>query len=470
MTSQIALLNYHGVAVASDSNVSIGKRTFERTKVYQLAGRQPVGIMSCGVASYLDIPLPTLIAEYRDFFAQENPQNAELDYLYEYVASLRKFITTYHGGKLTDSKTLTNEQKDEFEYELRRYLRRSFPSIKSFDSWFDLLRSDDELHDYDWWKFDTDSRISRSLGFDYDEGQTVRKTLLYNIKQNLKDEISKYHNKLKQDYNEKLKDKKSKVNESWESTKKDMSRTYARLVNPIINQFTQIWDLPKTKTIPLLREILYYYLSDEDNIVFPTTITFFGFGKKEIKPCLIKLEIGPWRSGKDCSRISEYNKISTLSEHAAGWTDVEESIPDIEYNGPVSYAHAFMCPIAQSEEISSILGGIHPNVWRSIKYSKKIKDTTKQSILGDMRNRNNSFRRIVQTLPITELATFAETLMTLESSIAYLSRASRGVGGPTTVATITKADGFLWVKSQESVDYNLNPRQQVAPRHSAHLK
>ena len=38
------------------------------------------------------------------------------------------------------------------------------------------------------------------------------------------------------------------------------------------------------------------------------------------------------------------------------------------------------------------------------------------------------------------------------------------------VATITKEDGFLWLKSENRVDYNLNPRQEVAPRFSAHLK
>ena len=68
-----------------------------------------------------------------------------------------------------------------------------------------------------------------------------------------------------------------------------------------------------------------------------------------------------------------------------------------------------------------------------------------------------------------ELANFAEKMVDIESKITQLSKGVRKVGGQTDVATITKQDGFLWVKSKTRVDYNLNPRQAVQ-RDSASLK
>ena len=479
MTSQFALLNHHGVAVASDSNVSIGdrwKRTFVRTKIYQLAGRQPVGFMSCGRAAYLDIPLPVLFGEFREHFAQQNPNNAELDYLHEYVESFRNFISTYHAGHVTNSKNLTAGQQDEFEAELSHYLKGKFASLQAKEEWSSLVSSDTALYNFDW--IGHKEKISGSLGLTGEGDKratiTIENTLAKNIKENLKKEILNSHKREKRTYATKSQTPENPhYRVSWETKKREMSRTYSHIVNPVVSRFIEEWGLPRTTTQPKLREILYYYLSDDSNIRHRTTITIFGFGKKEIKPSLIKLELGPWRPGRNCSVVTEYNKISILDIHKdkdKGWVDETESIPNIEYIGDVSYSSAFMCPIAQSAEIRTILTGIHPYLRLFTKYRMNLQNEAKELLEKQINERLNSFRTIVESLPIGELATFAETLMDLNSSIAYLSRASRGVGGPTTVATITKADGFLWVKSEESVDYTINPRQQVAPRHSAHLK
>ena len=61
----------------------------------------------------------------------------------------------------------------------------------------------------------------------------------------------------------------------------------------------------------------------------------------------------------------------------------------------------------------------------------------------------------------------AEKLVETEVAFQYVIRSSRGVGGPVDVASITKENGFMWVKRKDTFDPALNPRTHHNPRESA---
>ncbi|MBT4058693.1 MAG: hypothetical protein HOE69_00080 [Euryarchaeota archaeon] len=480
MTSQIALLNSDGVAVASDSAVTVGDRTYSATKIYQLAGRQPVGFMTAGTASYRGISFSNIFGQFRAHFAAKHPYNAELPHLIDYVNEFRQFLVVFPGSQespLTTCKNMTLEEKEDLTRELLDYPRTIFKSLQAMNEWDSLILKKEDFLDIDSWryKFDTDILISDSLGLD----DTIRSKLT----ENLRDEIIDYHqNNLTRD-------------ENWPSIKKNMSQQFSSIVNPIIDTFVSYHSLPKTVVKPLLREIFYAYLSDDTNIHHPTLISVFGFGKEENTPSLVGLRVGRWRPSVDCTMIVDHNSVSTLNKH---WGRITKE-------DGVTKSCAFMCTMAMTNEINAILDGIHPDSLRAISkdisasmdefiqtplctvkgVGKELLNRITQEIESErarhffnmkgrailQRNtRRNRFRMIASTLPIDELANFAETLIGLESAITHLGRPVRWVGGHTDVATITKEDGFLWVKSENRVDYGLNPRQEVAQRDSASLK
>ena len=76
----------------------------------------------------------------------------------------------------------------------------------------------------------------------------------------------------------------------------------------------------------------------------------------------------------------------------------------------------------------------------------------------------HSLESSIDYLDPPDLANLAGKLVEIECAINYASNASRPVGGPVDVASITKEDGLLWVKRKDTLDRDLNPRIQHNPR------
>jgi hypothetical protein len=60
-------------------------------------------------------------------------------------------------------------------------------------------------------------------------------------------------------------------------------------------------------------------------------------------------------------------------------------------------------------------------------------------------------------LPISELATVAETLINAAQIHKRVNPLLDTVGGPVDVAVISKGDGFVWVKRKHYFSRDLNP-------------
>jgi hypothetical protein len=56
------------------------------------------------------------------------------------------------------------------------------------------------------------------------------------------------------------------------------------------------------------------------------------------------------------------------------------------------------------------------------------------------------FQRAVQMSPVRDLAEFASTLVGVQAARAAFSQDNPTVGGPIDVATITRHEGFSWVR------------------------
>ena len=64
-----------------------------------------------------------------------------------------------------------------------------------------------------------------------------------------------------------------------------------------------------------------------------------------------------------------------------------------------------------------------------------------------------------------DLTMFAGKLVDIESTFQYVRGGlGKSVGGETTVASITKENGFMWINRNDTFDPELNPRAQHNPR------
>jgi hypothetical protein len=64
---------------------------------------------------------------------------------------------------------------------------------------------------------------------------------------------------------------------------------------------------------------------------------------------------------------------------------------------------------------------------------------------------------IVNHLPKEELADMAEALVNLTSFKRHVTHHAETVGGPIDVATISRGDGFIWIKRKHYFTPDLNP-------------
>jgi hypothetical protein len=74
VTTEVAVLNKHGVALAADSAVTVrtstpegaGEKTFPTAnKVFALSGHAPAGVMAFGEAEFMGVPWETIVKMYR---------------------------------------------------------------------------------------------------------------------------------------------------------------------------------------------------------------------------------------------------------------------------------------------------------------------------------------------------------------------------------------------------------------------
>ena len=92
MTSQLALMNSMAVALASDSAVTIGSKTYDGVKkIFELKNNHKIGIMISGVANYI----PCNISWERVIrLFDESTANSEFHTVGDCVEAFRTFVST----------------------------------------------------------------------------------------------------------------------------------------------------------------------------------------------------------------------------------------------------------------------------------------------------------------------------------------------------------------------------------------
>jgi hypothetical protein len=107
----------------------------------------------------------------------------------------------------------------------------------------------------------------------------------------------------------------------------------------------------------------------------------------------------------------------------------------------------------QKEALSAFRMSMPESDDETIVHLKEVFDNTiaKSDLANEVLNvgketRQKPFEKALQMSPVRDLAEFASTLVGVQSARAVFSQDNPTVGGPIDVATITRHEGFNWIR------------------------
>jgi hypothetical protein len=205
-------------------------------------------------------------------------------------------------------------------------------------------------------------------------------------------------------------------------------------------------------------------LTSKDGSFRGSGVVIAGYGETEIFPTAITYQIG--------GRVSGFLKATQTSQQSVG-----------------QKMHGCIMPFAQREMVDMFMSGIEPSFGLAIesslskmfsilpnglaeKHGLKINKAQLKGVKEDLgallkefkqemaRIRSEQFAKPildgVAALPIDELASMAESLVSLTSFKRKVTMVPESVGGPVDVAVISKGDGFIWIKRKHYFKPELN--------------
>jgi hypothetical protein len=436
MTAEISVMNRTGVALAADSAVTTSflKNIYDATdpnpkiynsnKLFMLSKYHPIGIMIYGNASLIGVPWEIIIKNYR----KSALQNRSFDYVEDYA---RHFLDYLGGSDLH----FPEETQENYVHGV---ILKSIEDILQAISDNSVDDEDEELED---------KELQSAFLKEASEHLTNLESL---------DDLN--------DFN---------------ITEKEFFDKYepvlARALNAVGKGFKDIGNrfhlMAKIKR--KLRRIVYLTVVKDTFKSNDRTsgIVISGYGEKEIYPALVSYEVE--------AVVDNKAKYLLKSDMKVG-----------------REANAFITPFAQGEMVKTFMEGVVPDykiqvnkylsmlllsypdvVLEKVEAKVKIPQKTRECLVKQLRefgseslkefademqrwireNNANQILSAVEALPIEELASMAETLVSLTSFKRRVTPDLETVGGPVDVAVISKGDGFVWIKRKHYFEKDKNP-------------
>lgn len=407
MTVEVGILNKHGVALATDSAVTIGNgRGYYNTanKLFALSKYQPVAIMLYSNAAFMECPLEIIVKEYR-----KSLKDAKFDTLKEYWEDFKEYLKNFViDYKINQKEILVDEIANflddvdiEIQMEIKKYTRK-----------LEELKDSDEISERD---------ITSEIN------DIIYSTLL---------SINENFDEMEDD--PQFIDMLPEVKELIEEDVKDKIDLIIGI--ELSDEMTE-----------LLLNFCYKILTKK--IVFPTHtgIVIAGYGEKEVYPSMVSAEISGCYFNKlkiSNERVDEINNSISASIIPFAQDDVIKTF----MNGiDVNYMDIIKNVIENNDTLNKldVDGKCREELINKI--TSECAQMSHSSHWGPMVS-------TVSSAPKEELSQMAETLVNLTSFRRKLNmdEHSQTVGGPVDVAVITKGDGLIWIKRKQYFSKEIN--------------
>ncbi len=406
MTTEIAVMNKHGISLAADSAVTIGRGSkFYNTanKLFTLSKYHPVGIMVYSNAEFMGYPVETVIKEYRKRLS-DTSFNTLFDYWDDFVKYLEDNFRDHNG-------------MDDFKWKIVSFINSLDNDIRENTS--------KEINEY----FES-TECSNELS---EQKQEKMIQIASNCVQKVISDTYNEYFSLDNDVN---------FSDEFELIRETIKEEVIEIIEQIIGEVNEG---EQEKILDACTMILTKEHSDGPR----TGIVIAGFGEKDMFPKLISGDFMGVYFGK-----LKYNDVGRSE------IDINNEAAIIPF-AQADVIATFMTGIDQ-ELKSGILKTIDEYKLHTCDDKNCI-----EKLKQDVDNRIESWSKeyhvnpIVDTVSIApkeELARMTETLVNLTSFRRNLSmdNYSQSVGGPIDVALITKGDGFIWIKRKHYFDMNKN--------------
>ncbi|MBA3868596.1 MAG: hypothetical protein H0X30_05545 [Anaerolineae bacterium] len=425
MTAEVVLMNKQAVALAADSAVTImGSKIFNSAnKLFNLAPGYPIGILIYNNAELMGIPWEIIIKFYREYILESKTRFTSLQ---EYGDHFIQFLDKR-------KETLFNEAQQE------TFVRQLMQGLMQNDIRATVRKKLEEII------LQTAARVSD------DDVVQITKAVIEGLCNSWQESPDLFPTLNTVEIEEKFQE------------------CYGDIFEEIFNNFLSNLPISKTDKARLKRMCAQWSYKERWFLSIFSGVVFAGYGENELFPTCIAYQF----EGMMCNQL-KYKALPGVS---------------ISFDK----IHAGFLPFAQDDVMRNVLGGIHPQYLQALLSSlenmfiqihpERIVDSISGlsvsdksrllPILTDINTRAlqevfDKVNRIVATditdpimqiltvLPKDELASMAETLVSITSFMRRVSNSRETVGGPIDVAVISKKDGFIWIKRKHYFDSEHN--------------
>ena len=425
MTTEVVVLNKHGVALAADSAVTVrtstpggaGEKTFPTAnKVFALSGHAPAGIMAFGDAEFMGVPWETIVKMYRG-----NLGGRRFPHLRDYCDDFISYLASFDFTRGDKENYLLATAHSIFSHHIRERVDEEVETLLA-----DTGQVDDRAV-----RRIVAKRIAEA---DKEFRAIAKKGVLSRSKKTA----------VARSYRKKLLDVAKEVFGGLPLTAKDRSRLVTTAVNGAST-------CPKNAA----------------------GVVVAGFGEDDVFPSYVAHDVAGLLAGQVV--FGETGSTSIRSDNeavVAAFAQMDEVRTFMEGIGPDIarfFEHTlaemmkkhFPCQLADAirDELNLSRGQ-----WdKLLAIARKMGQGAFDTIHGTLKKiqRERYVDPIVNTtafLQKGELATMAETLVSMVSFRKQVSLESETVGGPIDVAVISKGDGLVWVKRKHYFQPELNPQ------------
>lgn len=400
MTAEIGILNTRGLALAADSAVTIGgtKVRNNARKLFTLDSQHSIGIMIYGNADLMNVPWEILIAAFRKKL-EGNVLNRISDYKESFFSFIENFV-------IFDKEKNSNLVINNYVFDLVQVLKNHIDLEKDMQIQQDSDVNTKNLQEIFFEALDKSYEHEEIDPFFNLEKTEFLKSLDKNLKNYLTSELG------------------------------------FQMSDEMVNVF---------------QDRLYEFICSKNFSTHQTGVVIAGYGKNEYFPVLQQYAVDGFISGK-LKYCLEQDSVIGLGEG--------------EFT-------ASLVPFAQQEMVHTVIFGIDPTLdevrhhqlvelKKSLKESLPLNSTQSDDIDRLFKGNDEYFKSFQQknysrpiigmlnALSLSELATMAQTMVSLTSFKRKFSGDVETVGGPIDVLVISKGEGPVWISRKKYFDKEMN--------------
>lgn len=396
MTSEILILTPSAVALAADSAVTVGnKKTYNGVnKLFMLSNNPPMGIMTYNLSHFSNVPLETIIKEFRVEIKNEELSTVE-------------------------------EFRDKFKNYLEILVKNSLHSYsfeEQLDDFIKQIKSESQHMDYSYFEFIVKNVVSN---VSYED--------LSDYSEEIINKLQKNENK----FNELLPD------EIEEDRRKNFLEDLKKffVYNVYIEPFTGIViaGFNKDRLFPSYIEFNITYLFDDCFVIKEINQLNIIGNQVHVRPLAQDDVITTFLTSIDKDtelKLTNY-VYKFYEDYTTNLKDAINSNSNLNSDEKIK----FLNEVSKVEEGNKHLGKLFEEVINQLKEEHA-----------------NHLLESISALPKEELSNLAESLINITSLKRKIGSDLETVGGPVDVAIITRGDGFIWTKRKHYFDGELNPQ------------